>query len=86
MNNLLGVSLRHFLGQPLIIVGLILLVLGVATVVLAKRIAKVSRQTNEVPNDDKVYVTLKVIGLLLMLAGFICVSVAIVSDIISRNP
>lgn len=82
MINLLGVTLRQFLSNPLIIVGLILLAIGIATVALAKRITRVGRQTNEVDNNDRMYVTFKVMGLLLMLAGFICVAVDIILYIV----
>ncbi|MBQ3047550.1 MAG: hypothetical protein IJD48_00865 [Clostridia bacterium] len=82
MMNMLGVSLIQFLSSPLIIIGLILLAFGVATVCLAKRITRVARQTNKVGGDDKLYVTFKVIGLLLMMAGFVLVGVDIVLYII----
>lgn len=82
MINMLGVSLREFLNQPLIIIGLILLAFGIATVVLAKRMTRVARQQNEVDPDDKICTTFKVVGLLLILAGFVCVAVDIVLYII----
>lgn len=82
MINMLGVSLRDFLNQPLIIIGLILLAFGIATVVLAKRMTRVARQQNEVDPDDKICTTFKVVGLLLILAGFVCVAVDIIFYII----
>lgn len=82
MTNLLGVSLIEFLNQPLIIIGLILLAIGIATVCLAKRITRVARQQNEIDGEDKLCTTFKVIGLLIILAGFICVAVDILIDII----
>lgn len=84
MNNLLGVSIAQFLGRPLIAVGLILLVIGLVTVCLAKRITRVARQSNNISSKDKLYVILKTIGLLVMLAGFICVSVDIIRYIVNR--
>ena len=82
MTNLLGVTLIQFLNQPLIIIGLILLAIGIATVTLAKRITRVARQSNNVDHNDKMYVTFKVIGLLLIVAGFICVAVDIIFYIV----
>ena len=82
MTNMLGVSLIQFLSNPLIIVGLILLAFGIATVCLAKRITRVARQTNRVDQNDKIYVAFKVVGLLLMVAGFVFVAVDIVLYII----
>lgn len=84
MNSLLGVSLIQFISQPLIAIGLILLIIGLATVVLAKRVTRVSRQSDKVENDDRMFVAFKVIGLLLMLAGFICISVDIIMYIVNR--
>jgi len=82
MFNLLGVSLIEFLNQPLIIVGLILLAFGLATVVLAKRVTRVARQDDKVDNDDKIYTAFKITGLILMMAGFICVAVDIILYIV----
>lgn len=78
MINLLGVSLIQFLNKPLIIVGLILLSIGIATCVLAKRITRVARQQDEIDPEDRMYTAFKIIGLLLILAGFICVGVDII--------
>ncbi len=84
MSNLLGVSIDQFLGQPLIAVGVILLIIGLVTIVLAKRITRVARQSNKISNSDKLYVTLKIVGLLVMLAGFICVSINIITYIVNK--
>ena len=85
MINLLGVSLVQFLHKPLIIVGLILLSIGIATCVLAKRITRVARQQNEIDPEDKMYTAFKIIGLLLILAGFVCIAVDIVLYINARG-
>lgn len=82
MTNLLGVSLIQFLNKPLIIVGLILLAIGIATVALAKRITRVARQSNNINENDRMYVAFKVMGLLLMVAGFVCVAVDIILYIV----
>lgn len=82
MINLLGVSLVQFLNNPLIIIGLILLAIGIATCVLAKRITRVARQQNDIDPEDRMYTAFKIIGLLLILAGFICVGVDIVLYIV----
>lgn len=82
MTNMLGVSLIQFLSNPLIIIGLILLAFGIATVCLAKRITRVARQTNKVDQNDRIYVAFKVVGLLLMVAGFVFVAVDIVLYIV----
>lgn len=85
MINLLGVSLLQFLDNPLIIAGLILLSFGIATCILAKRITRVARQKNNIDPEDKMYATFKVIGLLLIIAGFVCIAVDIVLYITARG-
>lgn len=84
MNYLFSISLAQFLGKPLVITGLILIILGISTLCLAKRITRVARQTNEVDLNDKIYVTFKIIGLLLMLAGLVCISVDVILYIRSK--
>ncbi len=83
MLNLLGVSFREFINQPLIIVGLILLAFGIAIAVLAKRITRVARQDDVVDPNDRVYTAFKIIGLLLITAGFVCISVDIILYIVN---
>ena len=78
MINLLGFSFIAFISRPVVDIGLILLVIGLVTVILAKRITRVERHSNEVSNKDRLYVMLKIIGLVIMLAGFICISVDLI--------
>ncbi len=78
MFNQLGVDLLTFLNQAFVIVGMALIVLGVATVVLAKRLTRVGRKTNDVSDDDKMLKTFRVVGLLVLLAGFITIAVGII--------
>ena len=84
MKSLLGVSFIEFLNQPLIIVGLILLAFGIAMAILAKRITRVARQSDDVDPNDRIYSAFKIIGLLLIIAGFICISVDIILYIVNR--
>ncbi len=74
----LGVDLLTFLNQAFVIVGMALIVVGVATVVLAKRLTRVGRKTNDVSDDDKMLKTFRVLGLLILLAGFITIAVGII--------
>lgn len=74
----LGVDLLTFLNQAFVIVGMALLVVGVATVVLAKRLTRVGRKTNDVSDDDKMLKTFRVLGLLILLAGFVVIAVGII--------
>jgi len=83
--NLFGISLIQFLNKPLVIIGLILLSFGIATAFLAKRVTRVARQKNEIENSDRIYLTFKIIGLLLILAGFIFVAVDVILYIVNRG-
>lgn len=74
----LGVDLLTFLNQAFVIVGMALIVVGVATIVLAKRLTRVGRKTNDVSDDDKMLKTFRVLGLLVLLAGFIVIAVGII--------
>ena len=78
MFNQLGVDLLTFLNQAFVIVGMALIVVGVATVVLARRLTRVGRKTNDVSDDDKMLKTFRVLGLLIMLSGFIVIAVGII--------
>ena len=78
MFNQLGVDLLTFLNQAFVIVGMALIIVGVATVVLAKRLTRVGRKSNEVSDDDKMLKAFRVVGLLIVLAGFITIAVGII--------
>ncbi len=72
MNSLLAfVDLLTRLNQINVIIGIILAVVGLSVVFLAKRITVSIRRTDDVSDDDKVHVTLKIIGLILVIAGLI---------------
>jgi uncharacterized protein YjeT (DUF2065 family) len=70
MEFMLCRTLTQFLSEPLAIVGLILLSVGIAIAFLSRRIARVARQKNEISESDKVYVTFKIIGLVMVVVGF----------------
>lgn len=63
------------LQRPHIITGLILAVLGLATIFLARRIAFVARKEEDkdkaIENNNKVYVTIKALGLVMLLVALI---------------
>ena len=50
---------------------IILGALGFAVICLAKRITKTVRKTNFISSDDKLYIILKVVGLILVLIAFL---------------
>lgn len=84
MFNLLGKPLVEYLSSPLIILGLILLSIGFATIILARRITRVARQSNDIENDDGIFVTLRVIGILITVAGFVLCGLFVIYYIIGK--
>lgn len=50
---------------------IILGALGFAIICLAKRITKTVRKTNIIPDDDKLYIILKVVGLIFVVIAFV---------------
>lgn len=50
---------------------IILGAIGFAIICLAKRITKTVRKTNVIPEDDKLYIILKVIGLIFVVIAFV---------------
>ncbi len=56
---------------PMFTVGIILAVVGVAIGILAKRITRVVRKSNEVENNDKILISLKLVGLVLLFCALI---------------
>lgn len=85
MVSLLGKSLGEYLSNPLIIIGLILLAIGFSTMILAKRITRVARQSNEIDGNDGIYVTILVIGIIVTTIGFVLCGWFVVDYIRSRN-
>ena len=55
---------------------IILGAIGFAVICLARRITKTIRKTNFISPDDKVYVIIKVIGLILVVLAFIILMVS----------
>ena len=69
MNLLLNVFVdfwNNFVDRiqiPAIIVALVFAIIGVALAVLARRIARVIRKTNDISDSDSILITFKAIGL-----------------------
>lgn len=71
MNLMLFEDLMTRLGLLNVQVGLVLASLGLATALLAKRIARWVRQTREIEPSDKVLLTCKAFGLVMICAALI---------------
>jgi len=64
-------SFSSVISNPLYIVAIILAALGLACALIAKKVTKLVRKTQDVKPDDKLLLMLKVAGLGLILFGFI---------------
>ena len=71
MLNLLMESLGSVLSNPLYIVAIIFASLGLAIALIAKKVTKLVRKTEEVKPDDKLLLMLKLAGLGMILFWFI---------------
>jgi len=69
-NNFLD-SLAKRLLQWNVIVGLVLAVAGLLTAVFARKIVQKIKKADDIQNFDKMFVTFKFAGFLLVLAGLI---------------
>lgn len=78
MQHLLGRTLAQFLNEPLALIALIIISVGVSLALLARRITRVARQKNNVSETDKVYITLKIIGLLMVVVGFVFITADVI--------
>ena len=70
----LGLLLESFEGvitDPIYIASIIFAALGIACALIAKKVTKVVRKTEQVDPKDKLYLMLKLVGLGLILAGFL---------------
>lgn len=80
MNYLLNaVGLLETIMKVEFLTSIILGALGFAVICLAKRVTKTIRKTNFISPDDKVYIIIKVIGLILVVLAFIVLLVASLS-------
>jgi hypothetical protein len=61
------------LQMPVIIVALACAILGVALVILAKRITRMVRKSDSVQDNDNVLISLKAIGLILLFVSVLII-------------
>ena len=70
----LGLLLESFesvITDPIYIASIVFASLGIACALIAKKVTKAVRKTEQVDPKDKLYLMLKVVGLGLILAGFV---------------
>ncbi len=61
------------LQLPSVIFAVVFAVVGLAFVFLAKRIARAVRKTNDIKDNDRVYITFKVIGLTMLFISLLII-------------
>ncbi len=59
------------LGEPIYVLAIVFASVGLACALLAKRITKLVRKTDNIKPDDKVLLGMKIAGLALILIGFV---------------
>lgn len=69
-------NIADWLANPLAVLGVVLASIGLATAFVARRVTKAVRHTKEIDNSDRLYVTLCLFGLVLVLVALILVAVA----------
>lgn len=69
--SLLAMSVLDYISQTNVIIGLSLVVIGIVVAMLAMRIARVVRRTNEVSANDSIVLAMRIIGFIFILAGCI---------------
>ena len=80
MNYLLNaIGLLETLMKVEFLTSILLGAIGFAVICLAKRITKTIRKTNFIAPDDKIYITIKVIGLILVVIAFVVLLLAGIS-------
>lgn len=72
----LGISFGEMLGKTGVIVGIILAILGVVLAVLAVRLTRAIRKAEEYDPNDKLVLIFKVVGLVLILVGFVTMALS----------
>ncbi len=69
--NLLLADFLTVLTKPNMISAIILLIIGLSISLLATRITKAIRKSSEIKTDDKVVISFQIVGLVLMVVGFV---------------
>lgn len=78
MSNLLSfVSPLEFLLRYTVIGGTVLAIIGLAVILLAKRVTMAVRKQDTINKQDKVYLTMIIIGVALLLLGMIVIALPV---------
>ena len=64
-------ELIKYLKEPSIIIGLVLVLIGLVCVLLSARIVRTVRKVDQVENNDKMLLVIRIVGLLFMSVGLV---------------
>lgn len=67
----LSITFGEMMSNPGVISGIILVVVGLVMSIIATRLTRAIRKADKYDPNDKIAVTIKVFGLILILVGFI---------------
>ncbi len=76
MNLLMFMDLDEWFSNPMAVVGVALAAVGLAMALIARRVTVAVRGTKNIKNDDKVFLSIKVFGLVVILVGLVLVALA----------
>ena len=71
--SMLAIDLLTFLNRPTVIIGLSVAILGFSLVILAKRLARVFRRTDDIADDDAICRNIRIVGIIIILSAFIMI-------------
>ena len=71
-------SLLDMITDPTVITSMILMILGIVVGCLAMRITKAVRKSANISSDDRLLLTLRVIGLIFMVSGLAIMMIAMI--------
>ena len=76
LSLLMFMDLDEWFPNPIAVVGVVLAAVGLAMALIARRVTVAVRGTRDIKNDDKVFLSIKVFGLIVILVGLILVALA----------
>lgn len=64
-------ELWNYLKLPNVIVGMALIVIGLVCIILSARIVRTVRKVDEVDNNDRMLLAIRIVGLVFVIIGFV---------------
>ncbi len=71
MLSLMLYAFSEWLLSAARIVGLLFIIFGIATVLIAKKLTRVIKKQSQIDNSDHTYITILTVGFVLILAGMV---------------